>query len=377
MTQIGSNLAYDQVKTVMNAWMETVRQKEDLHAKCLKAMYAARGPIDRLHQYIHSENINASNKATQSMYVRARKKQMKLEKEIEQLKDEFYQTKDKADDFKPQLDEAYREREDNPTKFQVLLGHWQKLEAEAAGAKTTYRDKLREEKSTRMTFIEEMKKFQNDSDAFEMARLENLKTVLGLMLKSNKNVEFHRKEKLKAIFEEGISELEKLDIEREIAVFNQFYVYEHKFPQEELHPSEVNEQKASRTSEEKSDVASSQKWATSRKSMVSDVVQILPARDNTAVFVQTGVDSDSDHNEDSWKHSRPIPVTTPRLVTASQPPDVEIPNAVMETTTYRAPVIKETIVENYKGLSDSDSDVDTQTVSPTLPMTQSSDPKRA
>ncbi|XP_046549249.1 uncharacterized protein LOC124259195 [Haliotis rubra] len=222
-----------------------------------------------------------------------------------------------------------------------------------------------------MTFIEEMKKFQNDSDAFEMARLENLKDVLGLMLKSNKNVEFQRKEKLKAIFEEGISELEKLDIEREIAVFNQFYVYEHKFPQEELHPSEVNEQKASRTSEEKSDMASSKKWATSRKSMVSDVVQILPARDNTTVFVQTRVDSD----EDSWKHSSPITVTTPRLVTASQPPDVEIPNAVMETITYRAPVIKETIVENFKGLSDSDSDVDTQTMSPSLPMTQSSDPK--
>ncbi|XP_046549248.1 uncharacterized protein LOC124259193 [Haliotis rubra] len=100
MTQIGSNLAYDQVKTVMNIWMETVRQKEDLHAKCLKAMYAPRGPIDLLHQYIHSANVNTSKEAIHSMYVRARKRQIKLEKQIDQLKDEFYQTKDKADDFK-------------------------------------------------------------------------------------------------------------------------------------------------------------------------------------------------------------------------------------------------------------------------------------
>ncbi|XP_067654486.1 protein kinase C and casein kinase substrate in neurons protein 2-like [Haliotis asinina] len=365
MTQIGSNLAYDQVKAVMNVWMETIKQKEDLHAKCLNAMYASKGPIEHLHEYIHSETVNTSKDAIQSMYMRARKKQMKLEKEIDQLKDEFYQTKDKANDFKPQLDEAYRGREDNPTKFQVLLGHWQKLEAEAAGARTTYKDKLRQEKSTRMTFIEEMKKFQNESDVFEMTRLENLKTVLGLMLKSNKNVEFQRKEKLKAVFEEGISELEKLDIEREIGFFNQFYVYEHKFPQEEFHPSEVKEQKE--VSKQRSSGTTEEK---------SDLDQNLSARDNTAVFVQTRVPSDDDDNEDSWEHSRPIKLTTPRLVTAYRQPDVEIPNAVMETTPHTAPIVTETTVENFKGLSDSDSDsyADTQKVHPSLPVPPSADP---
>lgn len=67
---------------------------------------------------------------------------------------DFYLSKDKAVDFKPQLDEAFRVREDNPTKFQVLLSHWQKLETESQEAKTSYKQKLHEEKSQRMTFIE-------------------------------------------------------------------------------------------------------------------------------------------------------------------------------------------------------------------------------
>ncbi|XP_071104899.1 protein kinase C and casein kinase substrate in neurons protein 2-like [Haliotis cracherodii] len=361
MTKIGSNLAYDQVNSIMKVWLETVKQKEDLHAKCLNAMYAPRGPIETLHMYIHSEDVNASRKATQSLYERTKKKQLKLEKEIDQLKEDFYLSKDKAVDFKPQLDEAFREREDNPTKFQVLLGHWQKLEAESKEAKTSYKQKLHEEKSQRMTFIEEMKRFQKDSDAYEMVRLENLQSVLGLMLKCNKSVEIQRKETLQPVFDEGISDLDRLNIEREIALFNQFYVYEHKFPQDELHPSEIK-------AEKKSGKESSMKAS---KSKDNDIVQVLPAKDNTTVFVQTRVDSDDDM--DSWKHSHPVTLTTPRPVITRYLPDVEIPNIVSETIPDTAPIRKETIVENYMSLSESDSD--DEAVSPSFPMTQSTDPR--
>lgn len=47
-------------------------------------------------------------------------------------------------------------------------------------------------------------------------------------------ISYFRKETLQPVFDEGISDLDRLNIEREIALFNQFYVYEHKFPQDEV-----------------------------------------------------------------------------------------------------------------------------------------------
>ncbi|XP_046371602.2 uncharacterized protein LOC124145751 [Haliotis rufescens] len=243
LAQIGSNLAYDEVNSLMKIWMATYKEKQDLHNKLLDTMYAQDGPLRNLQDYINSEEVIAKRKAIQFLYERARKSQVKVEKEIDQLKEDFFLTKDKMVHFKPQMDAA-QIRQDPHTNFRELLAHWRKLEADVDGAKTSYRQKLQKEKSTRTTFIEDMKRYQNDSDAYERARLQKLQDVMTAMMQCSKTVETQRHEILEPLFEEGISCLDQYNMQKEIDLYNVFYLYQHKFPKEEPHPSEMPSKKA-------------------------------------------------------------------------------------------------------------------------------------
>ncbi|XP_046342127.2 uncharacterized protein LOC124122959 [Haliotis rufescens] len=348
LTKIGSNLAYDEVNALMKIWMATYKEKHDLHNKLLNSMYGQDGPLRSLQNYIDSEH--ATRKATQHLYEKTRKRQVKLEKEIDQLKEDFFLTKDKMVHFKPQMDAA-QISQDPHTNFRELLAHWRKLEANVDGAKTSYRQKLQEENSTRTTFIEEMKRFQNDSDAYERERLQNLQNVMTSMMQSSKSAETQRNEVLVPLFDEGISRLEQYNLQKEINLYNVFYLYQHKFPIEELHPSEVSAEKKAE------DKDSSQKKAQVDSSAETDIGQVLPAKDSTAVFVQTTVDGDTEKPK-ATRYSRHVALASPNPKDVRYLPEVEIPNVVTERRQTTAPIMKETTFENDKGLSGSDSDSD-------------------
>ncbi|XP_048242645.1 uncharacterized protein LOC124113670 [Haliotis rufescens] len=348
LAQIGSNLDYDEVNAVMRIWMASMKEKEDLHAQCLTHMYANNGPIKTLQSYIDSDH--ATRKATQHLYEKTRKRQVKLEKEIDQLKEDFFLTKDKMVHFKPQMDAA-QISQDPHTNFRELLAHWRKLEADVDGAKTSYRQKLQEENSTRTTFIEQMKTFQNDSDAYEKVRLENLQNVMTSMMQTSKSIELKRNEVLEQLFDKGISRLAKYNLQKEIDLYNLFYVYQHKFPKEKPHPSEVSAKKKAEGED------SFQKTAKVDPSVEIDIVQVLPAKDSTAVSVQTTVDGDTEKPK-ATRYSRHVALASPNPKDVRYLPEVEIPNVVTERRQTTAPIMKETTIEYNKGLSGSDSDSD-------------------
>ncbi|XP_046576323.1 uncharacterized protein LOC124284297 [Haliotis rubra] len=351
LTQIGSNLVYDEVNAVIDVWMASMKEKEDLHSQYLTQMYANNGPLRTLQSYISSEDVNAIRKATQHLYERAKKRQMKQEKEIDQLKEDLFLAKDKMVQFKPQMDAA-DVNPDPHTNFRELLGYWRKLEGDADGARKSYRQKLQEENSTRTTFIEHMETFQKDSDAYERTRLENVQNVMMLMIQSSKTIELNRNEVLEQLFDKGISRLKKYNLQKEIDLYNVFYVYQHKFPKEEPHPSEVLPKKKAEDEE------SSQETAKVDQSVEIDIVQVLPAKDNTTMFVQTTVDPATETKPKATRYSRHVALTTPNPQDVRYLPDVEIPNVVTERRQTAAPIMKETTVECDKGLSGSDSDSD-------------------
>ncbi|XP_067654370.1 protein kinase C and casein kinase substrate in neurons 2 protein-like [Haliotis asinina] len=365
LTQIGSNLEYDQVNAVIDIWMVSMKEKEDLHSQYLTHMYANNGPIKTLQSYINSEDVNATRKATQNLYERTKKRQVKQEKEIDQLKEDFFLAKDKMVQFKPQMDAADLNPTPN-TNFRELLGYWRKLEGDADGARKFYRQKLQEENSTRTTFIENMETFQKDSDAYERTRLENVQNVMLLMIQSSKTIELNRNEVLGQLYDKGISHLQKYNLQKEIDLYNVFYVYQHKFPREEPHPSEVlpekeaedKEKEAGDKEKEAEDKESSQETAKVDPSVEIDIVQVLPAQDNTTVFVQTTVDPATEMKPKAARYSRHVTFTTPNPKDVRYLPDVEIPNVVTERRQMAAPIVKETTVECAKANSDSDSDSD-------------------
>ncbi|XP_067683744.1 uncharacterized protein [Haliotis asinina] len=236
LTEIGGTMAEnDDVNAVLKIWMASFKEKQDQHNKLLNSLQAEDGPICSLQMYINSEKVKAEREAVLSYIVEAREKQALLEKEIRQLQEDFFMAKDKEVDLKLQLHAA----RDDHAKYGALMMEWKKLEAEVEMAKITYRQKLGEENSTRMTFINGLKRFQDQSDALEKSRLQVLQSVMTSMIQTSKQAETQRKEKLEPLFDEGISRLEKYDLEREIALFNKHNVYRHEFPVEQVHPSEV------------------------------------------------------------------------------------------------------------------------------------------
>ncbi|XP_048250830.1 uncharacterized protein LOC124116558 [Haliotis rufescens] len=245
LIEIGGTIADDEVNVVLRIWMATYKEKQDQHIQLLSSLTATDGPIRSLQNYINSEEAKATREATLSLFERAKQKQAMLEKDIKQLKGNFFLAKDKEVDFKLELDAA----QDDHARYGALVTRWKQLQADGERASTSYRQKLQEEKSTRTTFIEEMKRFQDESNAHERARLQQLQHVMTSVIQISKAVEIHRGERLGPLFEDGISRLEKYDFEREIALFNQLNVYQHEFPVEQLHPSEVL---AKKETEEKS-----------------------------------------------------------------------------------------------------------------------------
>ncbi|XP_071095701.1 uncharacterized protein [Haliotis cracherodii] len=245
LIEIGGTIPDNEVNVVLRIWMATYKEKQDQHIQLLNSLYATDGPIRSLQSYINSEEAQATREATLTLFEMAKQKQAMLEQDIKQLKGNFFLAKDKEVDFKLELDAA----QDDHARYGALVTRWKQLQADGERASTSYRQKLQEEKSTRTTFIEEMKRFQDESNAHERARLQQLQHVMTSVIHISKAVEIHRGERLGPLFEDGISRLEKYDFEREIALFNQLNVYQHEFPVEQLHPSEVL---AKKETEEKS-----------------------------------------------------------------------------------------------------------------------------
>ncbi|XP_046561499.1 uncharacterized protein LOC124270524 [Haliotis rubra] len=347
-TQVGSNLAYDEIKAIMKILMATYREQLDLQNKSVNCLYAKKGPIRSLQDYVDSEDVQATRKATQSLYERTNKRQVKLEKEIGQLKEDSFKAKDQMVQFKPEMDAAQTSQEGR-TNFQELLAHWRKLESDAAVAKTSYRQKVQEEKSTRPTFIEDMKRFQSDSDAYERARLQNLHHVMTSVMRNTKAVEVKRYKVLKLLFEEGSSRLQQYNLQKEVDCYNAFYLYQHQFPEEQLHPSEASAKKTDNGE-------SFQRTAQEEQSDEIDIVQVLPAKDKTdRLFIKTAVDPNAEKPK-ATRYSCLVTNSTPTRKDVRLMPEVEIPNFVTDRKQTAAPITKETVLDSDKDSSDSDSD---------------------
>ncbi|XP_067668954.1 protein kinase C and casein kinase substrate in neurons protein 2-like [Haliotis asinina] len=349
-TQVGSNLAYDEMKAIMKILMATYREQLELQNKSVNSLNGKKGPIRILQDYIDSEDVQASRKATQSLYERTNKRQVKLEKEIGQLKEDYFLAKDRMIKFKPEMDAAQTGQEGR-TSFQELLSHWRKLESDTAEAKTSYRQKVEEEKSTRPTFIKDMKGFQNKSDAYERTRLQNLHHVMTSMMRNTKAVEVKRYKVLKPLYEEGSSRLQQYNLQKEVDCYNAFYLYQHQFPEEQLHPSEA--------SAKKTDEEFSQRTPQDEQSDKISIIQDLSAKDKTdRLFIKTAVHPDAEKSK-APRYSRRVTNTTPNSKEVCRMPETEIPNLVTDKKPTAAPMLMETVLESDKDsckCSDSDSD---------------------
>ncbi|XP_046583743.1 uncharacterized protein LOC124290941 [Haliotis rubra] len=296
LIEIGGSMAENDVNAVLKIWMASFKEKQDQHNKLLNSLHAEDGPIRSLQRYINSEKVKAEREAILSHIVEAREKQAVLEKETRQQQEDFFMAKHKEVDLKLQLDAAH----DDHAKYGALMMEWKKLEADVEMAKITYRQKLGEEKSTRTTFINEMKRFQDQSDGLEKGRLQVLQQVMTSMIQSSKSAESKRKERLEPLFDEGISHLEKYDIEREIALFNEHNVYRHEFPVEQVHPSEVL---AKKEAEENSLINDA---LTTKADLAVELknVQVLQAEDQKAVSLRSILKLAVSEEEKQTRHVR-------------------------------------------------------------------------